>query len=561
MADFKKIPYYSLRAEALVGTLPVIIGRAQEQERLTRVINRRINNNALLVGPSGIGKTTLVYGWLKRLSEQENYDSLQFIQFDTDHFYGIDDAGNSKMYRDALGTLPPCVLFIDNFGRAVRQSSSIVHQLMRLYDMALKKPEVRVVIALQPHEHAWLEREHPAFVQLFETIPVKQQTSAEYVRILETALPRLNHEHHIIIPTQSLQEIVSYAERFPALGQLPRSAISLLDEGIAFAVATGRKELMSDGVAKVVASKTGIPVNQLNPDELEVLQHLEKTLSERIINQSGAIAKIAGTLQRARLGIRNPQKPLGSFLMLGPSGVGKTETAKLIAETMFGRSESFIRFDMSEFAQDHTVQRLIGAPAGYTGYEQGGALTNALRAEPHCLILLDEIEKAHPKIFDIFLQVLDDGRLTSGQNETVDACNAIIMATSNVGVEEILKGAAVGADMNNSEFIQENVLPLLAKNFRLEFLNRFDSILIFNPLTLPGLVQIAQLEIKKIERRLAKHRVQFSIDPTILEAKIRTMVDPRFGARPVKRFIEETCESLLVQSLLHPKEKIVQKGI
>ncbi len=557
MADFKKIPYYSLRAEALIGTLPVLIGRAQEQERLTRVINRRINNNALIVGPSGIGKTTLAYGWLKRLSEQEKYDNLQLIQFDTDHFYGIDEAiggangGAGKVYREALASLPPCVLFIDNFGRAMRQSSSFVHQVMRLYDMTLKKPDVRMVIALQPQEYAWLEREHPAFVQLFETVLLKPQTSAEYVRILETALPRLNHEHRIIIPTQSLQEIVAYAERFPALGQLPRSAISLLDEGIAFAAASGRKELMGNGVAQVVASKTGIPVSQLNPDELASLKELEQKLGERIISQSGAIAKIASTLQRAKLGIRNPQKPLGSFLMLGPSGVGKTETAKLIAETMFGRSESFIRFDMSEFAQDHTVQRLIGAPAGYTGYEQGGALTNALHAEPHCLILLDEIEKAHPKIFDIFLQVLDDGRLTSGQNETVDACNAIIMATSNVGVEEILKAAAAGeTDLNRPEFIQEKMLPLLAGAFRLEFLNRFDSILIFNPLSLPGLVQIAQLEIKKIERRLAKHNVQFTIDPAVLEEKIKTMTDPRFGARPVKRFIEETCESLLVQSLL-----------
>jgi ATP-dependent Clp protease ATP-binding subunit ClpA len=550
MAEFKKIPYYSLRAEALVGTLPTLVGRAEEQERLTRVINRRINNNALIVGPSGIGKTTLVYGWLKRLSEQENYVPLQFIQFDADHLYGIDDAGVGRIYREALGTLPPCVLFIDNFGRAIRQSSSVVHQMMRLYDMTFKKPDVRVVIALQPHEYAWLEREHPAFVQLFETIPIKQQTPAEYVRILETALPRLNHEHNIIIPTSSLQEIVSYVERFPSLGQLPRSAISLLDESIAFAAATGRKELMGDGVAQVVASKTGIPINQLNPDELEVLKRLEETLNQRVIHQSGAITKIAKTLQRAKLGIRNPQKPLGSFLMLGPSGVGKTETAKMIAEIMFGRSESFIRFDMSEFAQDHTVQRLIGSPAGYTGYEEGGALTNALRAEPHCIILLDEIEKAHPKIFDIFLQVLDDGRLTSGQNETVDACNAIVMATSNVGVEEILKGAAAGADMNDPEFIREKILPLLAETFRLEFLNRFDSILIFNPLTLPGLVQIAQLEMKKIEKRLAKHHVQFTIDPAVLEEKIKTMTDPRFGARPVKRFIEETCESLLVQSLL-----------
>ena len=206
---------------------------------------------------------------------------------------------------------------------------------------------------------------------------------------------------------------------------------------------------------------------------------------------------------------------------------------------------------MSEFGQDHTVQRLIGAPAGYSGYEAGGALTNALQKEPHCLILLDEIEKAHPKIFDIFLQVLDDGRLTSGQNETVDACNSIIMATSNIGVDVILKEFNKGEDIMDEKFIQEKMIPELAKIFRLEFINRFDSILVFNPLTLPNLIDIARLEIKKVEKRLTKHNVSFDINAEELEEKIKPLLDERFGARPVKRFIEETCESLLVNTLLN----------
>ena len=553
MANFQKIIYHDLRLEA--AKLPPVIGRAEESERLTRIINRRMSNNVLLVGPAGIGKTTLVYGWLRQLAEQEAYRHLQFIQFDTEHLHSLYNSDESdSRYADAFASLPPCVLFIDNFGQAAYNSSSLVNRMARLYSMLLKKPEVRIVLALQPNEHAWLVREHPSFIQSFETITLKTQTTHEYARMLRSVLPRLN-QRKVVVPTSILEELVGYVERFPVLGQLPRSAISLLDESLAAAAAKNLRDLTSSVVQQVVVSKTGIPQAQLKADEMENIKNLEKALGDRVIGQTQAIEKITAALQRAKLGMRNPNKPLGSFLMLGPSGVGKTETAKLVAETMFGRSESFIRFDMSEFGQDHTVQRLIGAPAGYIGHESGGALTNALKTEPYSLVLLDEIEKAHPKVFDIFLQVLDDGRLTSGQNETVDARNCIVMATSNVGVAEILKGLEEGADVNSADFLQDRVMPQLAQFFRLEFLNRFDSILVFNPLTVPVLVKIAQLEIKKIEKRLTKHRVEFRIDPAVLEAKVRTLADPRFGARPVKRFIEETCESLMVKSLLNQKAK------
>ncbi|MDO8602112.1 MAG: AAA family ATPase [bacterium] len=554
MANFQKIKYHNLRVEA--AKLPTLVGRAPELDRLTRVIGRKINNNVLLVGPAGIGKTTLAYGWIQKLCRDAAYQHLQFIQFDTEHLYALCNADEGdNYYAEAFATLPPCILFIDNFGQTAHNSSNSVSRISRLYTTLFKKPDVRIVLTLQPHEYSWLAREHPSFTNSFETILLKSQPTQDYVRMLRSALPKLN-QNKAVVPTTILEELVQYAERFPALGQLPRSAISLLDESLSATVAKQSRDLTSATVQSVIASKTGIPATQLKVDELENLKHLEKVLGERIIGQTAVIKKISIMLQRAKLGMRNPNKPLGSFLMLGPSGVGKTETAKLVAETMFGRSESFIRFDMSEFGQEHTVQRFIGSPAGYIGHESGGALTNALKNEPYSLILLDEIEKAHPKVFDIFLQVLDDGRLTSGQNETVDARHSIVMATSNVGVAEILRGLKEGADINSMEFLQTRIMPALTEIFRLEFLNRFDGILVFNPLTFEGLVQIAQLEIKKIEKRLSKHRVQFRIDPKVLESRIKSLADPRFGARPIKRFIEETCESLLVKSLLNTNQKV-----
>ncbi len=551
MNNNKKIPYADLREETQKGSLPALVGRRDEMQRLNRLLGRRTNNNALIVGQSGIGKTAFVWGWARHMSKRAECEHYALLQLDTEHIYELEnDTSLDERYTEAFQHMPPCVLFIDDFGREVYKNLALAQRVHRLYKSLLARPDVHIVFTLQPHEYAWFEHEYPAFVQAFETLTLKQQNAYEYKRVLSAKMPLLNAERRVIVPDISLQEIVSFAERYPVLGQLPRSAIHLLDESISLCVSQKQKMLVPDSIARVVEAKTGIPRARGAEDELQSVKHLEEHLNERIVNQKRAIAKIATTLQRAKLGLRNPNRPLGSFLLLGPSGVGKTETAKSVAEIMFGRAESFTRIDMSEFQQDHTVQRLIGAPPGYVGFEEGGALTNALRREPHSLILLDEIEKAHPKVFDVFLQVLDDGRLTSGQNETVDARNVVIMATSNAAVSEILEAHARGENIEDESFVREKMLPILAKTFRLEFINRFDSILVFKPLTVPSLMQIAQLEIKKIEKRLMKHEVRFKIEPRTLEDRIRRMADPRFGARPVKRFIEETCETLLVESLL-----------
>src|SRR3989338_2375690 len=552
MKTFKRTEYHDLREEIALGKLPKFVGRIDEMDRLTRIANRSINNNVIMVGLSGTGKTSLVYGWVEKMIKQDRYKHLGFVQLGNEHLFRFDSGSEEGIYfKNVMNELPSCVLFIDNFGRSVYGNPSLLQNIARLYYDVLKNPEVKVILTMEPKEYNFIEREYPAFIKVFETVRLKKQNNSEQIQILESKLAQLNREPKIIVSSIVMQDIIGYVEKFPSLGQLPQAAISLMDEGIVLAKSMNKKVLNDEIISNIISSKIGIPKMQLSGNEIEILKNLNQTLNSKIINQTKPVNKIIQTLQRAKLGVRNPSKPLGSFLILGPSGVGKTETAKLISEIMFGRQESFMRFDMSEFGQDHTVQRLIGAPAGYSGYEAGGALTNALQKEPHCLILLDEIEKAHPKIFDIFLQVLDDGRLTSGQNETVDACNSIIMATSNIGVSVILEAFNKGEDIMDQKFIQEKMIPELAKIFRLEFINRFDSILVFNPLTLPNLIDIARLEIKKVEKRLTKHNVSFDINAKELEEKIKPLLDERFGARPVKRFIEETCESLLVNTLLN----------
>ena len=552
MKAFKRTEYHDLREEIALGKLPKFVGRIDEMDRLTRIANRSINNNVIIVGLSGTGKTSLVYGWVEKMIKQDRYKHLGFVQLGNEHLFRFDSGSEEGIYfKNVMNELPSCVLFIDNFGRSVYGNPSLLQNIARLYYDVLKNPEVKVILTMEPKEYNFIEREYPAFIKVFETVRLKKQNNFEQIQILESKLAQLNKDHKIVVSSIVMQDIISYVEKFPSLGQLPQAAISLMDEGIVLTKSMNKKMLTDEIISDIISSKIGIPKMQLSGNEIEILKNLNQTLNSKIINQTKPVNKIIQTLQRAKLGVRNPSKPLGSFLILGPSGVGKTETAKLISEIMFGRQESFMRFDMSEFGQDHTVQRLIGAPAGYSGYEAGGALTNALQKEPHCLILLDEIEKAHPKIFDIFLQVLDDGRLTSGQNETVDACNSIIMATSNIGVSVILEAFNKGEDIMDQKFIQEKMIPELVKIFRLEFINRFDSILVFNPLTLPNLIDIARLEIKKVEKRLTKHNVSFDINAEELEEKIKPLLDERFGARPVKRFIEETCESLLVNTLLN----------
>lgn len=543
MAGSKRVEYYDLKEEAL----PFLIGRREEVERVTRTIGRRLNNNVLIVGPNGIGKTAFAHGWVRHALQNPRYKEFEFLQFGTEHFDAL--STDTDALREGLASLPDTVLVIDDLGRALARPQAATHML-RAYGDTLQNPRVRIIATMEPNEFAVLERENSALAALFEVIVLKQQTALEYQYILQAALATLNAEERILIPTRAVREVIKYVERFPALGTLPSAGIRLLDECISYTTSRGGRVLKEEAVAHVVASKLGLPKKHLSTNELQALGALEGALRARVVGQDEAIRSVVTTLQRARLGLRNPNRPLGSFLMLGPSGVGKTETAKLIAESLFGRPESFARFDMSEFQQEHMIQRLIGAPAGYIGYEEGGALTNTLRREPHTLVLLDEIEKAHPKVFDIFLQVLDDGRLTSGQNETVDARNSVVMATSNIGVDRILVGLREGKDVSSESFIQEEIIPALAQTFRLEFINRFDRIVVFNPLSIDALVAIALLEAKKTEARLAHHNVKFDLDPEVVRAHIETIYDPRFGARPIKRFIEETCESLLAESLL-----------
>ncbi len=309
-----------------------------------------------------------------------------------------------------------------------------------------------------------------------------------------------------------------------------------------------------DDIAQVIAQWTGIPVNQMMETEAEKLLRMEERLHERIIGQEEAIGAVSDAIRRARSGMKDPRRPIGSFIFIGPSGVGKTELAKALAEFMFGDEEAMVRLDMSEYREQHTVSRLFGAPPGYVGYEEGGQLTEAVRRRPYRVILFDEIEKAHPEVWNALLQILDDGRLTDGQGRVVDFRNTVLIMTSNLGTEFVRRGGTLGfipgAESDEERESHEKISKALKSTFRPEFLNRIDEIIMFSPLSLEQMIEIVLLQMKEVETRLLEHGLKVKLTRAAQEWLAKVGYDPAFGARPLRRALQKSLESPLSISLL-----------
>jgi ATP-dependent Clp protease ATP-binding subunit ClpC len=320
-----------------------------------------------------------------------------------------------------------------------------------------------------------------------------------------------------------------------------------------------------DDIAEVVHQWTGIPVAQMLETEAEKLLHMEERLHERIIGQDEALHAIADAIRRARSGLKDPRRPIGSFIFIGPSGVGKTELAKALAWFLFDDEDALVRIDMSEYREQHTVSRLFGAPPGYVGYEEGGQLTEAVRRRPYRVLLFDEIEKAHPEVWNALLQILDDGRMTDGQGNVVDFRNTVIIMTSNLGTEFVRKGGALGflprAENSEEQEAHEKIERALKSTFRPEFLNRIDEIIIFSPLSLSDMERIVDLQVKEVQQRLEEHNIRLTLSDAARSWLARVGYDPAFGARPLRRAIQKHLESPLSIKLLSgelPPHSVIQ---
>jgi ATP-dependent Clp protease ATP-binding subunit ClpC len=330
-----------------------------------------------------------------------------------------------------------------------------------------------------------------------------------------------------------------------------------------------KPQVSAGDVAEVISMWTGVPVQQIAGEESERLLHMEEGLHSRVVGQDEAIEAISKAVRRARAGLKDPRRPIGTFVFLGPTGVGKTELAKALAEFMFGNEEALVKLDMSEFMERHNVARLVGSPPGYVGYEEGGQLTEAIRRRPYSVVLFDEIEKAHPEAFSMLLQIMEDGHLSDAKGKRVDFRNCILILTSNVGAEMLNRVAALGFNRPRDEAsdaeaeykdMRDKVLAELKRTFRPEFLNRLDGVMVFRPLTREQIKEIVRLELNKVRKRLVEQRVKLLVTEEAEDFLAREGYDPSFGARPLRRTIQRLIEDALSEGLLanqfHPGDTI-----
>ena len=375
-----------------------------------------------------------------------------------------------------------------------------------------------------------------------------EKQSIEKVQKIREEIEQTNAE---IEQAQNNYDLTKAAEL--KYGKLPQLQKSLEEaEGLADE-AEGKNVLLRDKVseeeiAKIVARWTGIPIAKLMEGEREKLLHLDEILHKRVIGQNEAVEKVCDAILRSRAGIQDPKRPIGSFLFLGPTGVGKTELAKALAEALFDDEHNIVRIDMSEYMEKYSVSRLIGAPPGYVGYDEGGQLTEAVRRKPYAVVLFDEVEKAHPDVFNVLLQVLDDGRITDSQGRTVDFKNTIIIMTSNLGSDIILDGIKENGEI--SEEARENVSMLLKRSFRPEFLNRLDETVFYKPLTKDNISRIVDLLISDLQKRLEDKRLSINVTDEAKSYIIESGYDVNYGARPLKRFLQSNLETLLARKII-----------
>src|SRR4051794_22732124 len=595
------------------GRLDPVIGRADEIEQTIEILSRRTKNNPALIGDPGVGKTAIVEGIAQRIVNDEVPETLtdrRVVQLDLagmvagSKYRGEFEERLKKVIDEITENEGQIILFIDELHTLVGAGAAEgAMDASNMLKPALARGELHVIGATTLDEYRKNIEGDPALERRFQPVFVREPTVDETIEILHGLKDRYEAFHRVRISDEAIVAAAELSDRYVRDRFLPDKAIDLIDQAgarVRLRVKTkdddtrgleddlrrlarerdqatsaedygragdlksqieGRQsdlenkrrarqrapEVTAEDIAGIVSRATGIPVSQLTTEERERLLRLEQELHARVVGQEEAVAAVAEAVRRSRAGLGDPQRPLGSFLFLGPTGVGKTELARALAEALFGDENVMVRFDMSEFQERHTVSRLVGAPPGYVGYEEAGQLTERVRRRPYSVLLFDEIEKAHPDVFNILLQIMDDGRLTDGQGRTVDFKHAVVIMTSNLGADRIQEYTRRKESFDE---LRPELMEILQRSFRPEFINRIDEIIVFHALTAEQLTEITQLMLDRVARRV--HAQQIEVEFT--DAAIRFLADegfdPEFGARPLRRTIQRLVENELSRMLL-----------
>ena len=549
-----------LTAQAHDGELDPVIGRQAEIERVVQILSRRKKNNPILIGEPGVGKSAIVEGLALRIENGEasalagkRIVSLDIASMVAGTTYRGQFEERMKSVINELHKHPEIILFVDEIhtimGAGNAQGSLDAANILK---PALARGEVQCIGATTISEYRKSIEKDGALERRFQKVMVQPTSSEETYTILTRISEVYGAFHHVQYAEEALHACVQLTDRYITDRFFPDKAIDAMDEAGAYA-----QQLVTEAdMAFVVSRMSGVPVQRVAQAEGERLRKMGDIIKQRVIGQDKAIDTIVKAIQRSRMGLRNQNKPIGSFFLLGPTGVGKTHLAQCLAEEMFGSRDAIIRFDMSEFIEKHTVSLLVGAPPGYIAHEEGGKLTEAVRRKPYSIVLFDEIEKAHADIFNVLLQVMDEGRLTDRQGRVVDFRNTIIIMTSNVGTRQLNDfGTGIGfgsheMDEQQSEYI---LTKALNRTFPPEFVNRLDNIAVFHPLSDEALAQILTLELRPLKQRLAAMGYTLYLTKKTKQRILESAQDSKYGARPLKRAIQTIIEDSITDMLLEGK--------
>ena len=597
------------------GDIDPVIGRDDEIIRVIEILNRRTKNNPVLIGEPGVGKTAVVEGLAQKIVDGDVPHKLQgkqVIRLDVVSLVqgtGIRGQFEERMQKlmEEIRKREDIILFIDEIHEIVGAGSAGDGNMDagNILKPALARGELQLVGATTLNEYRIIEKD-AALERRMQPVKVDEPTVEETITILKGIQKKYEDYHHVQYTDAAIEAAATLSNRYIQDRFLPDKAIDLLDEAgskmnltLNFvdpkvidqrlieaenlkSQATREEDFekaayFRDQIAKykemqkkkvtdqdtpiisektiehIIEQKTNIPVGDLKEKEQSQLIHLAEDLKSHVIGQDDAVDKIAKAIRRNRVGLGTPNRPIGSFLFVGPTGVGKTELSKQLAIELFGSADSMIRFDMSEYMEKHSVAKLVGAPPGYVGYDEAGQLTEKVRRNPYSLILLDEVEKAHPDVMHMFLQVLDDGRLTDGQGRTVSFKDAIIIMTSNAGTGKAEASVGFGAAREGRT---NSVLGELGNFFSPEFMNRFDGIIEFKALSKDNLLQIVELMLADVNKRLSSNNIHLDVTEKVKEKLVDIGYDPKMGARPLRRTIQDYIEDAITDYYLeNPSEK------